>query len=95
IGLRPFGHTSFVIDRLHPFIPQEKVKEILLSCGEQELLFELVVNLALQKRIYHLSEAKQLIERLLTCCDCVTTPRGKPIFVHLNEKDIEHVFKTY
>ncbi|MCP5492221.1 MAG: DNA mismatch repair endonuclease MutL [Chlamydiales bacterium] len=95
IGLRPFGQTSFVIDRLHPSIPQEKVKEILLARADQELPLELVVSLVLQKRIYHLSEAKQLIEKLLTCCDCVTTPRGKPIFVHLDEKDIQHVFKTY
>ncbi len=95
IGLRPFGQMSFVVDRLHPAIPQEKVKEILLNTADQELSVDRVVTMLLKRRTYQLSEAEQLIESLLTCRDCLTTPRGKPIFVHLDEKDIQHVFKTY
>ena len=95
IGLREFGDHAFVIDHLHPSIDAKNVSSIVEQCLEKKQSSETLVRLLIQKRVYTHMDAKALIKQLLTCRDMQFSPRGQPLFVHLDEKDIERLFKTH
>lgn len=94
IGLRPFGNDSYVIERLHPAIAAEKavqLVETLLESSEQAV----VASQSMHKSVmYSYDEAKKIAFELLKCRDITMTPNGQPIYFHMDEDDVEQLFKT-
>ena len=95
IGLRAFGDNAFVIDHLHPAIDEKNIQVMIERFMEKKPSYESLIHLIVQKRTYTQMDAKVLMKQLLTCRDMQFSPRGQPLFVHLDEKDIERLFKTH
>ncbi len=95
VGVRMFGVASCVVDRLHPALSVDKIENIIKQSAHVPLTEEMIVIASVKNHHYTISESHALIKELLTCRDVTTTPSGKSIFVHLDEKDIERLFKTH
>ncbi|MCB1108477.1 MAG: DNA mismatch repair endonuclease MutL [Chlamydiia bacterium] len=100
IGVRPFGEQAFVVDALHTHIEPHSVPELidrlLLAAQKEdpEVLLSKVPKLISRRAPYQQAEAEMIIRELLKQSDTHTAPSGEPIFTHIDEEDVERLFKT-
>ena len=100
IGMRKFGEQTFVVDSLHIHIEPESVPllidRLLMAAGKEEadMFMQKVPKLIPRRALYFEHEAEMIVKELLKTEDVHTAPSGEPIFTHIDEGDIERLFKT-
>lgn len=105
--LRPIAKDAFMVDAIPPFVNEGNVQAMIAQMGHdlQEFIGSEKVKeqrkakLALitaqygsRNKDYSAEEGQKLYETLLSCKDCMHSPKGNPIMVRLDHDKIEHLF---
>ena len=108
IEMEPFGQNTFQIQSHPAWIKKGQEKAIIEEIIDFILADEKITVAKLReataimmsckgsiKANHHLSEweARQLLVDLAKCKNPYNCPHGRPVLVHLTNKDLEHLFK--